>query len=278
MNAVRDHRGPARRRPRRQRLRRSPSRRGRSRYEQRAFWRNRTRAFFSFGIPLMLLLLFGSLNQRRPHRGARQHPLRTFFLPGILAYGIVITPFMNMAGRPRHPARQRAAQAHAGHAAAGWAFFGGRVGSTVAISRDHDRRHARARRRRLRRAPRAEAIPGGVPHRPARRGHASRRWGSPPVPHHPQRRGRAGGGQRADPAAHLHLGHLVPDDQRPRVAAGRGARCSRSSGWRAAARRLRPAQPRARRSRQRPALGWRLWLAIGVRAWRSRFWRKETAR
>ena len=27
-------------------------------YEQRAFWRNRTRAFFSFGMPIMLLLLF----------------------------------------------------------------------------------------------------------------------------------------------------------------------------------------------------------------------------
>ena len=31
-------------------------------YEQRAFWRNRTRAFFSFGMPVMLLLLFGALN------------------------------------------------------------------------------------------------------------------------------------------------------------------------------------------------------------------------
>jgi hypothetical protein len=30
-------------------------------YEQRAFWRNRTRAFFSFGMPVMLLLLFGAL-------------------------------------------------------------------------------------------------------------------------------------------------------------------------------------------------------------------------
>jgi hypothetical protein len=33
-------------------------------YEQRAFWRNRTRAFFSFGVPVMLLLLFGALNSR----------------------------------------------------------------------------------------------------------------------------------------------------------------------------------------------------------------------
>jgi hypothetical protein len=29
-------------------------------YEQRAFWRNRTRAFFSFGMPVMLLLLLES--------------------------------------------------------------------------------------------------------------------------------------------------------------------------------------------------------------------------
>ena len=33
------------------------------RYEQRAFWRDRRRAIFSFMFPLMMLLLFGSLNQ-----------------------------------------------------------------------------------------------------------------------------------------------------------------------------------------------------------------------
>ena len=67
-------------------------------YEQRAFWRNRTRAFFSFGMPVMLLLLFGALNSGGRIQELGNIPYVTFFLPGILAYGIIITQFMNMAG------------------------------------------------------------------------------------------------------------------------------------------------------------------------------------
>ena len=67
-------------------------------YEQRAFWRNRTRAFFSFGMPVMLLLLFGALNSGGRVQELGNIPYVTFFLPGILAYGIVITQFVNMAG------------------------------------------------------------------------------------------------------------------------------------------------------------------------------------
>jgi hypothetical protein len=56
-------------------------------YEQRAFWRNRTRAFFSFGMPVMLLLLFGALNSGGRIQELGNIPYVTFFLPGILAYG-----------------------------------------------------------------------------------------------------------------------------------------------------------------------------------------------
>src|ERR1035441_9599038 len=67
-------------------------------YEQRAFWRNRARAFFSFLMPIMFLVIFATIYHGQtiagPH-GAISYD--AFFVPGILAYGIIATTFVNMA-------------------------------------------------------------------------------------------------------------------------------------------------------------------------------------
>ena len=103
-------------------------------YEQRAFWRNRTRAFFSFGMPVMLLLIFGSLNSggRIPELG--NIPYVVFFLPGILAYGIIITQFVNMAGGLSIQRDSGLLKRMRGTPLPGWAYVGGRVVSTVVVS------------------------------------------------------------------------------------------------------------------------------------------------
>ena len=103
-------------------------------YEQRAFWRNRTRAFFSFGMPVMLLLLFGALNSGGRIQELGNIPYVTFFLPGILAYGIIITQFMNMAGGLAIQRDNGLLKRMRGTPLPGWAYVGGRVGSTVAVS------------------------------------------------------------------------------------------------------------------------------------------------
>jgi ABC-2 type transport system permease protein len=104
------------------------------RYEQLAFWRNRTRAFFSFGMPIMLLLLFGSLNNGG--RIPELHDIKyvVFFLPGILAYGIVITQFVNMTGGLSIQRDSGLLKRMRGTPLPGWAYVAGRVGSTAAIS------------------------------------------------------------------------------------------------------------------------------------------------
>jgi ABC-2 type transport system permease protein len=66
-------------------------------YEQRAFWRNRARAFFSFLFPLMFLVIFGSLFSGKHLRSAPGIPYNVYFVPGILAYGVITTTFVNMA-------------------------------------------------------------------------------------------------------------------------------------------------------------------------------------
>jgi ABC-2 type transport system permease protein len=103
-------------------------------YEQRAFWRNRTRAFFSFGMPVMLLLLFGALNSGGRIQELGNIPYVTFFLPGILAYGIIITQFMNMAGGLAIQRDNGLIKRMRGTPLPGWAYVGGRVGSTAVVS------------------------------------------------------------------------------------------------------------------------------------------------
>jgi ABC-2 type transport system permease protein len=102
-------------------------------YEQRAFWRNRTRAFFSFGMPIMLLLLFASLNNGRIEQlGNIKYVV--FFLPGIMAYGIIITQFVNMAGGLAIQRDNGLLKRMRGTPLPGWAYVAGRVGSTALSS------------------------------------------------------------------------------------------------------------------------------------------------
>jgi ABC-2 type transport system permease protein len=102
-------------------------------YEQRAFWRNRTRAFFSFGMPIMLLLLFASLNSGHIEQ-LNNIPYVVFFLPGIMAYGIIITQFVNMAGGLAIQRDSGLLKRMRGTPLPGWAYVAGRVGSTALSS------------------------------------------------------------------------------------------------------------------------------------------------
>jgi ABC-2 type transport system permease protein len=103
-------------------------------YGQRAFWRNRTRAFFSFGMPIMLLLLFASLNSGGHIEQLRNIPYVVFFLPGIMAYGIIITQFVNMAGGLAIQRDNGLLKRMRGTPLPGWAYVAGRVGSTALSS------------------------------------------------------------------------------------------------------------------------------------------------
>jgi ABC-2 type transport system permease protein len=67
------------------------------RYEQRAYWRNRGRGVFTFVFPVMLLVIFASLDQGARIASRGNIPYDDFFVPGILAYGVITTTFVNLA-------------------------------------------------------------------------------------------------------------------------------------------------------------------------------------
>jgi ABC-2 type transport system permease protein len=67
-----------------------------ARLEQHAFWRNPEAAFFTAVLPVGLLLIFGATSGGDTIPGRPDlHPL-TFFVPGILAFGIIVAAYGNL--------------------------------------------------------------------------------------------------------------------------------------------------------------------------------------
>ena len=67
------------------------------RYEQRAYWRNRGRGIFTFAFPLMFLVIFASLDKGGHIASLGGIPYDDFLVPGILAYAVITTTFVNLA-------------------------------------------------------------------------------------------------------------------------------------------------------------------------------------
>lgn len=102
------------------------------RYEQRAFWRNRTAAFFTFLFPVMFLVIFASLNGNDPvDSGGTTVPFVTLFVPGILAFGIVGTTFSNLAINMAERRQSGVLKRIQGTPLPRWVYLAGLIGSAV---------------------------------------------------------------------------------------------------------------------------------------------------
>ncbi len=103
------------------------------RYEQRAYWRNRGRGIFTFVFPLMFLVIFGSINQSNHISSLGGIPFDDFFVPGILAYGVIATTFVNMAIGTAILRDEGVLKRMQGTPLPPWAYVAARIGSTVLI-------------------------------------------------------------------------------------------------------------------------------------------------
>ncbi|MBV8953431.1 MAG: ABC transporter permease [Solirubrobacterales bacterium] len=103
------------------------------RYEQRAYWRNRGRAIFSFVFPLMFLVIFASINTGTRLASRQGLPYNDFFVPGILAYGVIATTYVNMAIGTAILRDEGILKRMQGTPLPRWAYVAARIGSTVTI-------------------------------------------------------------------------------------------------------------------------------------------------
>jgi ABC-2 type transport system permease protein len=103
------------------------------RYEQRAYWRNRGRGIFTFVFPIMFLVIFASLNKGQHVDTRGGIPYNDFFVPGILAYGVIATTFINMAIGTAILRDDGILKRMQGTPLPRWAYVAARIGSTVLI-------------------------------------------------------------------------------------------------------------------------------------------------
>jgi ABC-2 type transport system permease protein len=103
------------------------------RYEQRAYWRNRVRGVFTFAFPIMFLVIFGSLDKNARISSLGGIPYDVFYVPGILAYGVIATTYVNMAISTSILQDMGVLKRMQGTPLPRWAYIAARIGSTVLI-------------------------------------------------------------------------------------------------------------------------------------------------
>ena len=67
------------------------------RLEQRSFWRNRQAAAFSFGMPIMIVLLLGGLFQDNGTVGVGGAQFKSYFVAGMVGVALMSATFVNLA-------------------------------------------------------------------------------------------------------------------------------------------------------------------------------------
>jgi ABC-2 type transport system permease protein len=104
------------------------------RFEQKAFWRNPTGAVFTFAFPLLFLVIFSTLNSgaRIAERG--NITFVTFFVPGILAFGLISACYTNLAIRMTISRDFGILKRVRGTPVPTWAYLAGQVASSVVIT------------------------------------------------------------------------------------------------------------------------------------------------
>jgi ABC-2 type transport system permease protein len=102
--------------------------------DQRSFWRNRSRAFFSFALPIMFLVIFGSLNHSDHLEDRGNIPADAFVVPGLLAYAVIMATFTNLAGDLATIRDNGVLKRMRGTPMPASAFVAGKIGGAVVVA------------------------------------------------------------------------------------------------------------------------------------------------
>lgn len=101
---------------------------GRVRLEQRSFWRNPQSAFFTFLLPVALLVLLGAVNHGRDASGERTITLE---VPGILAFGLIAATYANLAVTVSAQRDEGILKRLRATPLPAWVFVAGQIGSAL---------------------------------------------------------------------------------------------------------------------------------------------------
>jgi len=104
------------------------------RYESRIYWRNRSRVFFTFALPLMFVVVFSLLeeNEALSDYGGRRY--LTFFIPGILAFGVIFATFTSIVAGMTNARDSGVLKRVRGTPISTRAYLAGHVGCVVLVT------------------------------------------------------------------------------------------------------------------------------------------------
>lgn len=107
---------------------------GQVRYELLAYRRTPRRIFFTVGLPLMFLLVFGALYGDDPVDGTGGRTYLSFFVPGILSYAVVMSTFTSIASAMLVLRDEGVLKRVRGTPVAPWVFVAGHVGAVLSVA------------------------------------------------------------------------------------------------------------------------------------------------
>src|ERR1700736_5497228 len=105
-------------------------------YEQRSYWRNPAAAGFSFVFPILLLLIFASTgkNSTITSLGAGKVNFTQYYIPAIVAFGVMGVCFTNLAISITFKRDQGVLKRVRGTPLPAWAYLGGVIGNAVIVT------------------------------------------------------------------------------------------------------------------------------------------------
>ncbi|HEV2761064.1 MAG TPA: ABC transporter permease [Acidimicrobiales bacterium] len=104
------------------------------RFEQKAFWRNPAGAVFTLAFPLLFLVIFSTLNSGMRIEERGNISFVTFFVPGIVAFGLVSACYTNLAIRMTISRDFGILKRVRGTPVPTWAYLAGQVASSVVVT------------------------------------------------------------------------------------------------------------------------------------------------
>jgi ABC-2 type transport system permease protein len=102
--------------------------------EQKSFWRNPAAAGFTIVFPLMLLVVFASLNSDERIKSIGNIRFIEYYIPGILAYGVIAACFSSLAMNLTRQRDEGILKRKRSTPLPAWALIAGLVGSSIIVA------------------------------------------------------------------------------------------------------------------------------------------------
>jgi ABC-2 type transport system permease protein len=103
-------------------------------YEQKLYWRSPSSAMFTFAFPILILVIFATLNRGETIRSLGMISFNQYYVPGIIAFSVISACYTNLAIGLCFRRDSGALKRIRGTPLPPWVFMGGNIGSSLVVS------------------------------------------------------------------------------------------------------------------------------------------------